>query len=306
MDFKRNSDAISLEDFVAFANGGNVSYILVGVDEQRSNTGPHKVVIVGCDISDSAILQITNKALSCIPPISIEIVPENLDGKSILKVIIPKSEILPHCTPKGIYCRRDGSRNRPIHPNELLKIFLENEGRIFAERFQESVETLSDNLNNLETSLQSSIDSMANQLGWADSQLGDTESMISSVYSTVRHISEQSKDTSKRLKALFKQDSREDPVKEAAKKELIEALAKEFLQKPELVSSCRKGGKLQVKASGKAASELDQSDIENAVNEAINLVLKSSKDELNRRKSEVAAKTKANHKKPATKRRKLQ
>lgn len=147
---------------------------------------------------------------------------------------------------------------------------------------------------------------MANQLGWADSQLGDTESMISSVYSTVRHISEQSKDTSKRLKALFKQDSREDPVKEAAKKELIEALAKEFLQKPELVSSCRKGGKLQVKASGKAASELDQSDIENAVNEAINLVLKSSKDELNRRKSEVAAKTKANHKKPATKRRKLQ
>jgi predicted HTH transcriptional regulator len=115
VDFKRSSDGISAEDLVAFANAAEGGTILAGVGEQTV-AGAQVGVILGCDVSDNAVLQLLNKAISCLPPVSIDIVIENLNDKPILRVTVSPSKTRPHCTPKGVYCRRDGARNRALHP----------------------------------------------------------------------------------------------------------------------------------------------------------------------------------------------
>jgi len=107
VDFKRTPDGVSTDDLVAFANtdiGGN---ILIGIEEVAHQDGSQRGHVVGCDVGDQAILQILNKATNCIPPLAIEIHIENLDARPILRIEIPSSENKPHCTPKGVYCRRD-------------------------------------------------------------------------------------------------------------------------------------------------------------------------------------------------------
>jgi predicted HTH transcriptional regulator len=180
-DFKRTPDGISAEDLVSFANTEAGGSILAGVEEQCGPGGEQIGVVRGCDVSDATILQITNKALSCVPAVGIRVHIEGLGKTPFLRVDIPPSQTKPHCTPKGIYCRRDGSRNRPLHPGELLSIFLESESRAFAEKFEAAASRITDDLGELEASLDHSIRSMADQLGWADSKLGDTESTLSAV-----------------------------------------------------------------------------------------------------------------------------
>jgi len=95
-----------------------------------------------CDVNDATILQIANKALNCIPPVAIRVHIENLSSLPFLRIHVPSSSTKPHCTPKGVYSRRDGSRNRPLHPGELLKMFLESESRAFAERFESAADRI--------------------------------------------------------------------------------------------------------------------------------------------------------------------
>lgn len=97
VDFKKVPDGVSQEDLVAFANSDNGGQILVGVVEEAAG-GAQVGGVRGCDVSDSAILQITNKAVTCIPPVSIEITIENLDAQPILRIAIPSSATRPHCT----------------------------------------------------------------------------------------------------------------------------------------------------------------------------------------------------------------
>lgn len=266
-DFKRSVDGISTEDLVSFANTGE-GYILLGVTEETGNNGAQVGIVTGCDVSDAAILQILNKAVSCIPPVAVTIYIENLDKQPMLRVHIPVSENKPHCTQKGIYCRRDGNRNRPLHPNELLKIFLDNEGRAFAERFEQSAEKIAGDLSNLEDALKSSIDSMASQLGWTDMQLGDTESTLDAIKAKVQYLVGESQDSSSRLRALFK-DKKDDPVREKARNELVTALLDQFQEKPELVDYVQKQESVSLNLSGKAAKELDKEDVQDALSEAI-------------------------------------
>ena len=210
-DFKRAPAGISADDLVAFANSNTGGTILAGVDECTGTDGAQVGVVVGCDVNDAVILQIVNKALSCLPPIALEVQIENLGTLPFLRIDVPSSATKPHCTPKGVYCRRDGSRNRALHPSEILQIFLESEARAFAEKFEAAAGRISDDLANLEESLDSSIQSMADQLGWADSKLGDTESLLSSILAYVSRLNTETNDVTTRLRTLFRQDKREDP-----------------------------------------------------------------------------------------------
>src|SRR5438309_11635612 len=85
-DFKRIPDGISADDLVSFANTDAGGSILVGIDEQRGSGGAQIGVVRGCDVSDATILQITNKALSCVPPIAIEVHIENLGTTPFLRI----------------------------------------------------------------------------------------------------------------------------------------------------------------------------------------------------------------------------
>ncbi len=271
VDFKRNPDGISPEDLIAFANVPNGGTILAGIDEKtidKKQVG----VVHGCDVSDNAVLQILNKAMSCIPPVSVNIYAENLAGEPILRIEIPPSPTRPHCTTKGIYCRRDGARNRPLHPSELLSIFLEKEARVFSERFDEAARHISEELSLLESSLNDSIENMSNQLGWADSKLGDTDSSLNSILAYVRSQANETDDLTLRLRAIFRQDKRDDPIRSREHAKLVKELASQLRPRPDLIKGLLDGKKMSLNLWPKAAAELSQEDINQAFVDAIKVM----------------------------------
>ncbi|MEM5471470.1 GNAT family N-acetyltransferase [Hoeflea sp. AS60] len=269
VDFKRTPDGVAVDDFVAFANTSAGGTILVGIDEKQGPDGTQVGVIVGCDVSDEAILKITNKALSCIPPVAIEVRTENLAKRPFLRVDVPPSATRPHCTPRGLYCKRDGSRNRPLQPPELLRIFLETEASTFAERFESAAGRIATDLKNLEISLDASIERMADQLGWTDMQLGETESTLNTIQSLVLRVSNETNDISARLRALFRQDKREDPIRERERKKLLLELVEQVLKDDELLRHVVAGGRLTANASGKAALELTEKEAGEVLKDAL-------------------------------------
>lgn len=273
VDFKRSPQGINSDDLVAFANSETGGNILVGVDEQIVDSAQVGIVC-GCDVDDASILQILNKAVSCVPPISVDVFVENLNAKPILRITIPASTTKPHCTPKGVYCRRDGSRNRPMHPAELLRVFLETESRAFAERFESAADRITDDLTNLESTLDTSIRNMADQLGWADMQLGDTESSISAILGLTRHLRSETDDISARLRTLFRQDEREDPVRNREMKAFIDALVEQLCEQPDLLKQIAEGGSLQINTQGKTAIELTKDEVSKALTDAVSIAKK--------------------------------
>ncbi|WP_312946505.1 RNA-binding domain-containing protein [Agrobacterium sp.] len=270
VDFKKIPDGVSADDLVSFANsdGGE---ILVGVIEGERD-GAQIGVVRGCDVSDHAILQITNKAISCIPPVSIDIFIENLDDKPILRIDIPTSRTKPHCTPKGVYCKRDGTRNRPIHPHELLRIFLDTEARVFSQRFEAAANRITDDLVNLENSLDSTIRSMGDQLGWASSQLDDTESDIKTILGLAHRIDERSGKLGSRMRELFRQDKRSDPVRDKEYKKLLNDILNSINERDDLVKIIARGGKINASASANLSEDLTTEDFEQALNRVVDFL----------------------------------
>ena len=269
VDFKRSPDGLSADDLVSFANSAIGGSILTGVDEQSGVGGAQVGVIVGCDVSDATILQIANKAMSCIPPIAIEIHIENLTDKPFLRVDITSSETKPHCTPKGVYCRRDGSRNRALHPSELLSIFLESEARAFAGKFEAAAHRINQELGQLEKSLHKSIQSMSDQLGWADYKLDDTETTLDEILDYTRRSQNQLGDMATRFRVMFRQDGREDPIREKVRQELLNQVIEELKNREDLVRRIETGEDMQLSLSGKVAVELDENDIREVLKTAV-------------------------------------
>ncbi|MEH7877972.1 hypothetical protein V7798_10985 [Rhizobium laguerreae] len=192
-------------------------------------------------------MQITNKAATCIPPVLIEITIENLGSQPLLRIAIPSSATKPHCTARGIYNRRDGSRNRPLHPSELLRIFLENEGRVFAERFESAAERIAADLTNLEASLDSSIKNMADQLGWAESKMDDTESSLGDLMEQVRELERPIGNITERLRTIFRQDKRDDPVRDREFRRLAQRYAKGISERTDLMELIKTGGTITLR-----------------------------------------------------------
>lgn len=276
-DFKRLPDGISADDLVAFANSEVGGQILAGVEEQvvdKAQIG----IVRGCDVSDATVLKVLNKAVSCIPPVSIDVYIENLNDKPILRVEVPPSQTKPHCTPKGVYCRRDGARNRPLHPSELLRLFLESEASAFAARFEVAAERITAELNNLESSLDSSIEKMADQLGWADYQLGDTESTLDSIKGLVAKLTVDTADTNSRLRALFRQDEREDPVQKKARSRFVNRRITEIREDEDLFAHVVAGGRLTVKGKQPEGSDITDDDAEQLLEIAVRHVHETERD----------------------------
>ncbi|ETD86368.1 GNAT family N-acetyltransferase [Rhodobacter capsulatus] len=266
-DFKKLPDGISADDLVAFANSEGGS-ILAGVDEKTLDNVQIGIVR-GCDVSDGTILQILNKAMSCVPPVSVDIHIENLADRPILRIDVAPSPTRPHCTPKGVYCRRDGARNRALHPSELLKIFLDTEARAFASRFEAAAGRITEELSHLEQSLDTSINNMANQLGWADMQLDDTESTLNTIEALVTRLTQETGDISSRLRMLFRQDNRDDPVKERVREQYLQKLYKNIVDDERIFEHVAAGGNLTVEPTGKPVIELTEDEIRAVLAEAI-------------------------------------
>lgn len=276
-DFKRLPDGISADDLVAFANSEAGGQILAGVDEQvidKAQIG----VVRGCNVSDATILQVLNKAVSCIPPVSIDVYIENLDDKPILRVEVPPSQTKPHCTPKGVYCRRDGARNRPLHPSELLRLFLDSEASAFAARFEVAAERITDELSSLESSLDSSIRSMSDQLGWADSQLGDTESTLARIQGLVAKLTIDTDNANSRLRALFQQDEREDPVRKKARLQYVNRRINEIREDEGLFAHVVAGGQLTLKGEQPEDSDITDEDVKQLLQIAVRHVHDTERD----------------------------
>lgn len=278
VDYKKTTKGINSEDLVAFANhqGGN---ILVGVIEGSEN-GAQVGRIVGCDVGDGAILEILNKASSCVPPVAVDVFAENLAETPILRVSVSSSETKPHCTPKGMYCRRDGTRTRPLQPQEMLKIFLELESRSFASKFEAAANRISEDLGELESSLESTITRMGDQLGWAEFKLGDTEDTVDRILSLVANVQRVADEANSRLRALLRQDEKSDPVREGYKQKLTSKIIEQIIENPDLLKSVKKGGDLTAERSGIYAIELTKAEFEDAVAAAMNLI----REEVERRK----------------------
>src|SRR5689334_297855 len=101
VDFKATADGIKQKDIIAFANSPGGGTILIGVEEFTNRQGVQRGRIIGCAVDDKAILQVRNKATDCTPPVEMEIFTENLTQKPILRVEIPASTKIPHCTKNG-------------------------------------------------------------------------------------------------------------------------------------------------------------------------------------------------------------
>lgn len=151
VDFKSNSE-ISIEDLVAFANSELGGTILLGVDEIEDKDGTQKGRIIGCNVSDATKLKIVNKANQCIPHVNISIHIENSKSKPFYRIEIPSSKNKPHCTQKGIYKTRGDGANKPLLPQELLRIYLDAESDNFLKKYSKATIEMRNELQNLHKS----------------------------------------------------------------------------------------------------------------------------------------------------------
>ena len=115
---------------------------------------------------------------------------------------------------------------------------------------------------------------MAGQLGWAESNIDDTARTIDTVLTYVTRLSDESGDVSTRLRTLFKQDDRKDPVFEAAQEELLEGMINQLSEDLELFEKITEGGKVRMSlpSGGRMGRELGRDDMKEIMSEAIGIV----------------------------------
>jgi ATP-dependent DNA helicase RecG len=149
VEFKRSMNGLTNEDLVAFANSEEGGVIFIGVEEFKKTDGRKIGNIVGCPIGDEEKLKIIDRAMSCVPPIDINVTVENTCDKPIFRIDIPSGRVKPYCTSKGTYKIRGDGRNLALTPDRLLDIFMEKESQAFINRFKNATHTLEQNLDNL-------------------------------------------------------------------------------------------------------------------------------------------------------------
>jgi ATP-dependent DNA helicase RecG len=123
VDYKEKVKGLHAEDLVAFASSENGGAILIGVREVAGRNGKQKGEPVGHPIDDDSRLQMMGKALSCSPPIQVEIFVENLGHLPFFRVEIPSGAHKPYAANSGTYKIREDGRNNPLLPEQLLKMF---------------------------------------------------------------------------------------------------------------------------------------------------------------------------------------
>ena len=185
VEFKRDITGIKHKTLIAFANTHHGGTILVGVEETLSDSGAQRGRIVGCNVSDGARLQIQNKALSCIPPINIQIVTENLSQRPILRIEVPSGLNRPYCSQSGEYSIRSDGRIRALQPEELLELFMERESERFLMRFQRAVAKLETQMGSMDSELRQGVDQMLEDMHRLDR---DTSFILNELYGSSREL----------------------------------------------------------------------------------------------------------------------
>jgi hypothetical protein len=276
VDYKVNVKGLHADDFVAFANSSMGGAILIGVRERTTRDGKQIGEPVGHPVDDESRLQIMNKALSCIPPVQIEIVVENLGSKAFYRIEVPSGTHKPYATNSGTYKIREDGRNNPLHPEPLLKMFLEREGDEFRKRFAEATSRLDESMNGalntvgrLEHAISSKIDEIGNSLGWAEYKAGDSADTIEVVERNVALLLRETQDLTQRLRAVVRKIDAVDPVKKKAEEAVRLAMMQKLKDSPDFFIDASKGEPLSLSIEGSDAGELDKDDIARLLNEAM-------------------------------------
>ena len=207
VDFKSNSE-ISIEDLVAFANSEIGGTILLGVEEIENEDGTQKGKVIGCDVSDATKLKIVNKANQCIPHIDISIHIENSKNKPFYRIEIPSSKNKPHCTQKGIYKTRGDGANKPLLPQELLRIYLDSESDNFLKKYSKATFEMRNELQNLHTKQMENMWSntvetqfnIEEAVGGIGTMLGDVHMQIEDSQSDLQQLVDEIKEETFELK----------------------------------------------------------------------------------------------------------
>ncbi len=159
LDFKESVGGLSSDDLVAFANSEAGGTILLGVKENKNARGRQVTEIVGCEIGDRAKLSILGKAGSCVPPVEVDVIVENSEGrKPFLRVEIPSGLKKPYSTSGGTYKIRGDARNNPLTPERLLSLFMDTENAQFINRFSQATQDLEEGLSELKNRLLSEME----------------------------------------------------------------------------------------------------------------------------------------------------
>lgn len=294
VDFKEAINGLDASDLVAFANSVRGGAILIGVREVKDASGSQRGEPIGCKIGDSAKLQILNKALSCTPPIAIEIITENIGARPFFRVEISPGSEKPYCTPSGTYKIRADGRNRPILPNHLLELFLEREAQTFGSRFRDATAGIEEQLHHavanvsvIESTIQDGLSSIESELGWAVFHADDAESGVRRVESSVDAIDSRIKKLEERVSALLAHLAVPDPVVVRAKVKLAEELERKFREDPDILKQISEGGTLRI--SGALLADLKREQSQAVMNEVLSKLIPELPELLRQRKGAAPA-----------------
>lgn len=276
VDYKEKVQGLHAEDLVAFANSDSGGAILIGVREKITPNGDHIGEPIGHPIDDVTRLQILSKALSCSPTVQIEIVSENLRTKPFYRIEIPSGGHKPYSTNSGTYKIREDGRNSPLHPEALLKMFLDREGEEFRSRFAEAASKLDERMNaaltsvgTLEQAISSKIEEIGYSLGSAEGKADDAADTISSVENKVASLLRETFSQTQRLRAMVKKLGAIDPIKEKAESNLRKAILQKLKESPEFLSAYQNGERISISIEGNDASELDEEDFDRLVKDVV-------------------------------------
>lgn len=247
VEFKRVADAIRDEDLVAFANSAAGGVILAGVREVREAGGQQRGDPVGCPVGDGVKLKIMNRAMSCVPPIHIDIILENSQHLPFYRVEVPSGTSKPYCTGGGDYKIRADGRIRPLHPEALLAFFLQREAEAFRTRFLEVTGKIEGDLRavlgsvgGIKHAVDDSLQEISSTLHWTDDKVDDTSSTIDRVDSTVNDIDRAVDAVDDRVLAILEHLQIVDPVKQRAKKKLAKLIEKHLRENPSVLPRLRR------------------------------------------------------------------
>ncbi|HXN89563.1 MAG TPA: RNA-binding domain-containing protein [Methylocella sp.] len=284
VDYKEKVKGFHAEDLVAFANSNEGGAILIGVREATTSTGVQIGEPIGHPVDDDTRLQILGKALSCSPPVQIEIVVENLGSKPFYRIEIPSGSHKPYATNSGTYKIREDGRNNPLHPEQLLKMFLEREGEEFSRRFTEATSRLDERManalssvENLEDVISSKIEEIGSTLGWAEFKTSDAADTIETVQSQVASLVREARKQTQRLRAIVRKVDAEDPVKQEEEEDVRKKLAEKLKKNPELLRAIIKG-KPSVSIEMSGTAELDEDDLKRLLAEVAKALSHEGKD----------------------------
>ena len=280
VDFKSKPKGVSADDLVAFANSEHGGAILIGVEERTSPAGVQYGEPVGCTVDDETRLLIMSRAASCSPAVQLAVFIENTQKAPFLRIEIPSGSSKPYATGGGTYKIRSDGRNRPVPPNELLKIQLETQGNEFKERFETAtqqvgakLEEMLDSVAQLEARIQSEISDIGSTLGWAEYKAGDAADIIETVEFRIRKLERTIANLDKRLRVLVQASDQDDPVKAETEAEVREQIKDQMEEDPELLKAIAGGQSVQVTLSATASEELDSEDLRRILHEAAQEVL---------------------------------